>query len=145
MEIHYVMEGRTVTVSCGYDKSLNTMFSIAGGVWDDYTKKWLFDKSDWERLLPVLLPHYTIVDGIMDTRYTPSRYRQDAAHVIITQIDEMLAENPDNLYRMLFYLEFAGAESLEELPLTGLQELFGYMSKNRNRPIISLQSAGVKH
>lgn len=135
------MAGGTITVKCDYDSALNTMFRIAGGMWDDYTKKWIFAQSDWERLLPVLLPHYTVVDGIMDRRYTPETYKRDAGQVIITQIDDMLMENPDNLYRLIFYLEFAGVHSLEDLSLTGMQELLGYMSKNKDMPIVTLSAS----
>lgn len=138
MEIRYVMDGGTVAVKCSYDNALNTMLRIAGGVWEEYTKKWVFAQSDWERLLPVLLPHYTIIDDIMGTRYTPEQYERNAGGVIVAQIDELLTGFPDNIYRLVFYLEFVGKHSMDELSLSEKQQLLGFLNKSKAKPLMSV-------
>jgi hypothetical protein len=136
MEIHYSRDGGTIYVKCGYLRSLNEMFKLGGGIWDDYGKTWLFSPEDWDRLLPALMPNYVIVDDIMGHRQTPEQHAMGKATELIDAVDKIIMDNPDNIVRLWFYLDFAGKEAIEELSLTELHGLLGYISKNKEKPLV---------
>jgi len=136
MEIHYSRDGETIYVRSGYLKSLIEMFKIGGGIWDDYSKTWLFSEKDWDRLLPVLMPHFVVVDDIMGHRHTPEQHAMGKGAELIDAVDRILMDYPDNIVRLWFYLDFAGKEAIEELSLRELQELLGYISKNKEKPLV---------